>query len=78
MSNEASHDGTAARESPVSRGTILMVYIVLFVYLDLVTTKLFFGPLDPATNRAIVIKSLVLFTSCVLIAAYSTKVTSPE
>lgn len=78
MSNELSHDDTAVRESPVSRGTLLMVYIVLFVYFDLVTTKLFFGPLSPGVNRAIVMKSLVLFTSCVLIAAYSTKVTSSE
>ena len=69
---------TKKRESPVSRGSILMTYIVIFVYLDLVTTKLFFGPISPATNRAIVLKSLVLFTSCVLVAAYSTRVTSPE
>jgi hypothetical protein len=78
VSNETAQDDARARESPVSRGSILMTYVVIFVYLDLVTTKLFFGPISPAVNRAVVLKSLVLFTSCVLVAAYSTKVTSPE
>lgn len=71
MSNEPSHSGTQERESPVSRGTVLLVYLGLFVYLDLTATVRLAGDLSSSSRTLFIVKSLVLGTALVAVAGYS-------
>jgi hypothetical protein len=71
MSNDASHSGTQRRESPVSRGTLLLVYLGLFVYLDLTATVRIAGSLSSSSRTLLIGKSLVLGTTLVAVAGYS-------
>ena len=71
MSNEASHDGTQERESPVSRGTLLTFYIGMWIWFDVTGTAMLVPQLGSETRLFVMLKSAILFVSLAAIVSYS-------
>ena len=78
MSNEASHDGTQERESPVSRGTLLTFYLGFWIWLDVSTTAMLVPQLGSETRVWIMVKATILFVSLAAIVSYSLRMEEEE
>lgn len=71
MTGETSHESNAARESPVSRSTLLTFYLGFWIWLDVTTTAAIVPQLGSETRVLVMAKATLLFVSLAAIVSYS-------